>query len=269
MLGRVLDLSHSLKGIHVLAISALVISSILVSTDSSETIGHPAPIGIFAADGPLGQALNWTNDTRLTFEPDISATPDLAVEGDNLHLVWADFRYGSHYVYAIPPFDTPRTVSYSINALDFAKNYNSTPLYSFEVTAQDTIPPNIELEPIAYRMTGRETTIEAIVRDNSRVEAVRLDYIDVLGNRFNVSMNLYEDNPKYYFTYRATIPPQSQEGNITYFIWAGDAEGLTNMTEEHAISVLSKDSNPPTIKHEPPRTRMYGYEVYIEAKVLD
>ncbi|MCK4444778.1 MAG: exo-alpha-sialidase, partial [Thermoplasmata archaeon] len=269
MLKGMLALNRSSKRIPAAIILILIVSPILMSVDLPETTGHPVPVETFAADGPLGQASNWTNDTRLTYEPDISATPDLAVEGDNLHLVWADFRYGSHYVYAIPPFDTPRTVSYSVNALDFVKNYNSTPLYSFEVTAQDTIPPDIELEPIASRMIGRETTIEAIVRDNSRVEAVRLDYVDVLGNRFNVSMNLYEDDPKYYFTYRATISPQSQEGIITYFVWAIDAEGITNMTEEYTVSVQSNDSNPPMSKHDPPRTRMFGYEVNIEAKVLD
>ncbi len=269
MLKGMLALNRRFRRISAAIILALIVSPILMSVDPPETTGHPAPIEAFEADGPLGQASNWTNDTRLTYEPDISATPDLALEGDNLHLVWADFRYGSHYVYAIPPFDTPRTVSYSINALDFVMNYNSTLLYSFEVTAQDTIPPEIELEPIAYRIIGREITIEAIVRDNSRVETVKLDYVDVLGNRFNVSMNLYEDNPKYYFTYRAKIPPQSQEGNVTYFIWAIDAEGIINMTEEYTVSVQSNDSNPPMIKHDPPKTRMFGYEVNIEAKVLD
>ena len=65
------------------------------------------------------------------------------------------------------------------------------------------------------------------------------------------------------------MPPQSQEGNITYFIWAIDAKGITNMTGEYSISVRSQDANPPIIKHRPPTTMLFGYEVYIEAKVLD
>lgn len=269
VVGYTMDLRRSFKTFRATFIVVAVASAFFVSSSWTQTVGHTEEIDIPIVDEPLVQASNWTNDTRLTYQADHSGTPVIAVEGDNLHLVWADGRYGSHYVYAIPPFDTPRTVTYSMNALDFARNLNSTALYSFEVTAQDTISPEIEFEPIAFRMIGRETTIEAIVRDNSRVEMVKLDYVDVLGNRINISMNLYEDNPKYYFTYRATIPPQSQEGNITYFIWARDAEGITNMTGEHTISVLSQDSNPPAIKHDPPRTRMYGYEVYIEAKVLD
>jgi hypothetical protein len=269
VVGYTMDLRRSFETFRVIFIAIAIASVFFVSSSWTQIAGHPEEIDIPIVDEPIGQASNWTNDTRLTHQADISVKPDIAVEGENVHVVWRDFRYMSHYVYAIPPFDTPRTITYSINALDYAKNSNSTPIYTFDITSQDTIPPEIEHEPFVDRMMGYETRIEAVVRDNSQVEIVKLDFTNVSGNRSNVSMSLYEDNPKYYFTYRATIPPQLEEGNITYFIWARDANGITNMTGEYSISVQSKDDNPPTIFHSSPTTILYGYEVYIEAKIVD
>ncbi|MCK4444151.1 MAG: hypothetical protein KAW09_06380, partial [Thermoplasmata archaeon] len=246
-----------------------VASAFFVSSNWTQIAGHPEEIDIPIVDDPLGQALNWTADTRLTYEPAGSLLPDLAAEQENLHLVWVDWRGTTHYVHARSPYDTETIVLYSVSAIDYAGNYNTTPVYSYQVTAQDVIPPEVSHEPMTDRETGRELVIEAVVRDNSQVDSVRLDYVDVKGDRFNISMNLHLDDPRYYFTYRATIPPQMTEGDVNYFIWARDAEGITNRTRDYSITISSNDAIPPLISHNPPKTKIYGYEVHIAAKVFD
>ena len=241
----------------------------LLSPCSTQIAGHTEQIDVSIVDEPFGGALNWTEDARHTYQADYSVQPEIALDGENVHVVWKDYRYRSHYVYAIPPYDSPGTVTYSINALDFAGNFNSTPPYSFDITAQDTIPPEIEHESFGRRIAGYETVIEAIVRDNSQVEAVMLNFTDVSGSRFNVSMDSLEDDYRYYNTYRAMISPQMEEGNITYFIWTRDVNGNANMTDDYGISVRFQDSSPPVIVHSPPGTILCESEVYIEVEILD
>jgi hypothetical protein len=269
VVGYSINLRCGFRTVRAVSIAFALAFAFLLSPISTQIAGHPEQIDLPVVDEPLNATTNWTDDTRLTYQADYSTRPQIAVNGENVHAVWIDYRYMSHYVYAVPPYDSPGTVTYSINSLDFAGNSNATPTFTFDVTAQDAIPPEIEHESFRYRALGHQTTIEAIVRDNSQVDEVRLVYTNVTGDGFNVSMNLYEDNPKYYFTYRAEIAAQWEDGVITYFIWARDVNGITNMTGEYSISIRLEDSNPPTIDHSPPATILCGYEVYIEAKIVD
>jgi hypothetical protein len=219
-------------------------------------------------DDPL-DAYKWSDDHRISYDSQWSWEPWLAVEGDNVHLVWDDDRFGHHYVYAIPPFEAPVLVDYYIYATDLYGNYNSTRRQLFYVSNVDNNPPIVNVRHVTSRLMGLETEIEAIVTDNSRVESVKLEYEDVFGNRFSSNMDLYYDDPRYFFTYRAKIHPQMAPGSVKYNIWAEDAFGNSIRTERREIMITSRDSMLPLINHNSPLTKLFGYEIYLETEIFD
>jgi len=102
--------------------------------------------------------------------------------------------------------------------------------YSWSFTT--SCPPRIVHTPPAAVYVGDTIAVTATVTDSdSAVQDVRLVYTPVGGTEQNVSMTLSGGS----YTY--TIPAQSSPGTVRYRIYAVDAEGNWNLTEEYTVSV--------------------------------
>ena len=125
--------------------------------------------------------------------------------------------------------------SFVVWAFDTSGNFASRP-GSFTIVAADTTPPEIAHTSPAglFRIgTGTGILIEATVTDaGSGVSVVKIDYVDVNGQHSNSTMNLIGAD-----TYRFAIPMPNEPGDITYFIYAEDAAGNTNLTALFTLTV--------------------------------
>jgi hypothetical protein len=130
------------------------------------------------------------------------------------------------------------------------------------VIAQDTEAPEIDHTPVTEGWVGVEILISATVTDNVEVDEVWLNYTNVTGDGFNVSMTQDGD------AYTYSIPAQTSAGTADYFIWVNDTEDNQNLTATSTITV-SVDSEAPDIDHEPVTTANAGVTFNISATVTD
>jgi len=124
----------------------------------------------------------------------------------------------------------PGSYPFVVWALDASGNADSASA-SFTITALDTTPPTIAHTRPASAQVGQPIPIRATVTDDDAVANVWLVYTDVAGPEHNVSMTLQAGQ------YTFTIPPPSAAGTIRYRIWAEDATGNVNVTQEYALPV--------------------------------
>ncbi|MFQ6128361.1 MAG: Ig-like domain-containing protein [Thermoplasmata archaeon] len=131
---------------------------------------------------------------------------------------------------------------FNISATDTSNN-NNWSMGQFEI--QDTTPPTITHTPVMIGFVEVPIDITAIVWDNymlSPTDPVWLNYTDVVGTIFNVSMI-----PTGGDNYSYQIPAQTSEGTVSYFIWAIDSEGNDAKTATYTIAILAVDVEPPEI----------------------
>jgi len=124
--------------------------------------------------------------------------------------------------------------------------------------------PQIFHTPVTSALVGEEIPLSAKVTDNMGVEEVRLSYMDTVGVPHNESMIFDAITGNY----TRSIPAQTAQGIITYFIWANDTSGNENMTQMYIISVTG-DTEPPEILHTPVTSAETGQTITISAKVTD
>ncbi|MEE9341635.1 MAG: hypothetical protein V3V21_08280, partial [Thermoplasmata archaeon] len=116
--------------------------------------------------------------------------------------------------------------------------------------------------PVTEGWVGVEILISATVTDNVELDEVWLNYTNVTGIGFNVSMT--EDGDAYTYS----MPAQTSTGTADYFIWVNDTEDNQNLTATSTITV-SVDSDAPEIDHTPVTTANAGVTFNISATVTD
>jgi hypothetical protein len=144
--------------------------------------------------------------------------------------------------YLEQPYSIVGTYDFNITTTDTSNNINWS---VGQFVMQDTTPPGIAHVPIANEFEGIPVDITATVTDNYALEPVDpvwLNYTDVLGSTFNVTMNPIGGDD-----YAQQIPAQPSSGAVSYHIWAIDGEGNIAMTPLYMITILAVDSQPPEI----------------------
>jgi hypothetical protein len=144
--------------------------------------------------------------------------------------------------YLEQPYSIVGTYDFNITVTDTSSNVNWS---VGQFVMQDTTPPDIVHTPLASEFEGIPIDITATVTDNYALEPVNpvwLNYTDVLGSAFNVTMNPIGGDD-----YGQQIPAQPSPGTVSYFIWAVDAEGNPAMTLTYITAILAVDSQPPEI----------------------
>ncbi|MFQ6106193.1 MAG: choice-of-anchor V domain-containing protein [Thermoplasmata archaeon] len=109
----------------------------------------------------------------------------------------------------------------------------------------DTTPPAIIHVPVTLALANDTINITATVTDNfalAQTDPVKLDYTNVTGSPFNVTMSSAGGGD-----YWLEIPAQLIEGQVTYFIWATDTQGNEIRTDVYSIQVVWQDIFPPEI----------------------
>lgn len=144
--------------------------------------------------------------------------------------------------YLEQPYSIVGTYDFNITATDTSNNINWS---VGQFVMQDTTPPGIAHVPIANEFEGIPIDITATVTDNyamNPIDPVWLNYIDVLGSTFNITMNPVGGDD-----YAQQIPAQPSPGTVSYFVWAIDNEGNVAMTPTYIITIWAVDAEPPEI----------------------
>ncbi|MEK6988387.1 MAG: Ig-like domain-containing protein, partial [Candidatus Thermoplasmatota archaeon] len=134
----------------------------------------------------------------------------------------------------------PGTYGFRISARDAAGNWNVS-VGTFAVV--DTVPPTIQHVPVTQAVKDMPIQITAAITDVDAVMDARVNYADVLGARYNVSMILNGS------LYQFSVPGQPQFGTLTYFLWARDPSGNAARTPSYAVTVVGADTTPPSISN--------------------
>jgi|GEM_PF-1161423 len=139
-------------------------------------------------------------------------------------------KWNGNYSYEIPGQNTVGNVQYFIWANDSDGNDNRTVEHSIQIN--DVVKPEINHVPVVSANVGKLINITAKITDDVEVDKVYLNYIDVAGNNYNLSMNKYNDDWSY------EITGQNDIGIISYFILANDTSGNDNQTILYQVQIL-------------------------------
>ncbi len=169
----------------------------------------------------------WSENIRLTHQTvGACGEPTIATDNSIVHVVWQDNRSSDTII--------DREIYY--------KRYPDFPA--------DTTPPVINHTPVTNIHYSQPINITAEISDNVAISSVRLNYTDVNGTNYNVSMNgwnrkmvmvsgsgstLYAQKGNYLYE----IPAQGLPGTLSYFIWANDTSGNANMTGVYQVQILA------------------------------
>jgi hypothetical protein len=167
---------------------------------------------------------------------------------------------GDNHSYDIPAQAMAGSVVYNVSANDTIDNWNVTADSTITVS-DDADPPDIEHTPVTEAGMDEAIPISANVTDNVEVDKVYLNYTDVDGDDFNVTMSKSGD------TYSYDIPAQTSVGDVTYFIWANDTNGFEEWTSVNTITV--SDTEAPDISHFPTIIGFAGDAIEISADITD
>jgi glutamine cyclotransferase len=187
--------------------------------------------------------------------------PDLTLLGNfsmTFDAISGRYYYESSYV-------DLGTHTFTIWAQDTNANYNND-AGSFDIV--DTTPPVIMHTPVTTADLGAAIPITADVTDAGTITVVTLYYMNVGDVAYtNMAMVLGVGTE-----YSATIPAQTQTGDVQYYIDASDAS--MNMDREPAAgdhTIVIIDNAPPTITNPSadPSTVESGQDTTISADVSD
>ena len=171
--------------------------------------GYPNSAELYYKNSTDG-GLTWSYDLRLTYALNDTGNSEIAISNGFIHIVFQDSRTGENHSSEI-----------------FYKRYPDFP---------DIASPMIDYIPAISGITGEPFNITAKVTDDVAVDKVFLNYTDVLGANYNVSMSRWGDNWSY------IVPGQNPSGTIQYFIWCNDTSNNANMTEEYQIQICDDDN---------------------------
>jgi hypothetical protein len=156
----------------------------------------------------------------------------------------------------------PGAYTYHISAADASGNWATA---DGGFTMVDTQTPIIQHVPVSQALRTMPIRITATISDVDSVADARINYTDVLGAMFNVSMPL--NGTKYEYD----IPGQSILGNVLYFVWAVDPSGNAARTVEYTIAIVDADLVPPVVASvtATPPVQNASFSVNITALVTD
>ncbi|MEM4308771.1 MAG: S8 family serine peptidase [Thermoplasmata archaeon] len=215
----------------------------------------PIPISVVAKeidDGVKNVTLYYTNVGSSTY----NAVPMVRTSGDSFNGVWNA---------TIPSQTVSGNVNYYFVAYDNGGHSISLPLgapATYYTIVIDATPPVITHTPPASVEVGSGCGITATVTDNGELKAVYLNYTDVNGNNYNVTMNWMGGSTYTYF-----LPPQNKTGTVYYVISAVDKVGNWNFTPMSSVPVV--DTQDPVIQHMPVQRADAMVSFDIVCKVTD
>ena len=149
------------------------------------------------------------------------------------HEVAMTHQTGTDWGYTIPGQPIDGQVAFHIIVDDIYLNSNKSVTYYIDIL--DNILPRIK--GIAYSKkvdVGNSFNITAEVEDNSGISKVKLNYTDVNGTHYNVTMTAARG-----VNYTYTIPAQAKKGTINFFVWVEDTSGNWNKSVVHQIEITS------------------------------
>ncbi|MCX8173122.1 MAG: S8 family serine peptidase [Thermoplasmata archaeon] len=197
----------------------------------------PIPISVVAKefdDGVKNVTLYYTNVGSSTY----NAVQMVRTSGDSFNGTWNA---------TIPSQTVSGDVRYYFVAYDNGGHSISLPIGApgtYYTIVIDATPPVITHTPPASIEVGTGCGITATVTDNGELKSAYLNYTDVNGNNYNVSMYWMGGNTYTYF-----LPLQNKTGTVWYKIAAVDKIGNWNFTPMYSVPVV--DSQEPVIQHLP------------------
>ncbi|MBD3183861.1 hypothetical protein GF312_16370 [Candidatus Poribacteria bacterium] len=164
----------------------------------------------------------------------------------------------------------PGEIEYSIIASDESPQSDNA-IVTHVFTVVDTTPPSIEVTFVPSQVNiGESMDISATVTDKVKVQSVKIYYTAVDGNQFiPVEMSGEGNN------YSASIPGQSDTGEVKLYIYAEDSQGVSSTNpllnpENSPFVITILDVSAPVIQHAPVTgVREAGISVAIVADVTD
>jgi len=188
---------------------------------------------IFDDDEPNAQA--GANQEKLMGD---KVTFDGTGSWDNIEIInytWK-FFYGSAEVklYGATPgfvFKIAGDYLVTLKVFDDAGNNDTDTLW---VNISDLEKPKITIVSYPYNVyIAQNIVVYVNVYDASGIDQVKINYIDVDGNLFNMSMTNIIGNDWNY-----VIPAQPKEGVVSFYIWVSDSFANWNKTNTHYLDVL-------------------------------
>jgi parallel beta-helix repeat protein len=216
-----------------------------------------------------------TDDTKVA-----NATLYYRITGEKAGISTPMIHIGDNYSATIPESHvTTAGIEYYIEAVDDASNTAYKPAtapttpYRITVITIDTIPPDITHEPITTATEGESISISATITDDTtKVPSATLFYrIRITGEDWTSSSMILTGN-----IYSATIPESHvTTAGVVYYIKAVDNAAntaykpATAPTTPYRITVITIDTIPPVISHEPITTATEGESILISANITD
>jgi hypothetical protein len=136
---------------------------------------------------------------------------------------------GNSYKWDIPTDINSETCMIKINATDSVGNIGGIVSEKFTI---DTTPPSITLHEIVTACTGTKIAITAEITDNFGIEKATLYYEGVEDSGLK-SVVMVSDG----HVYTGYIPPQNNEGIVTYYIEGTDKATNSATTEKYSINI--------------------------------
>ena len=172
------------------------------------------------------------------------------------------------YEETVPPYENETEILYKIYAVDYAGNWNISPIYSYTVHYHETNPPkivNITQEPRSPTDLD-SVLIKVNITDESDIAYVILSY-SVQDVWHNLTMTYYISSK----LYQATIPKMSVGTEISYKVYAVDKYNNTSISNTQKYIILSHDIESPTIHHifHFPQSPTDNDEVTVFANITD
>lgn len=134
-------------------------------------------------------------------------------------------------------------LNYILSVRDDSGNWNSTDIITHQVTDNDEPRLTLEVQGDEFFDIGEDIIYNAWGYDNIGLEEVRLMFIDVHGEEFNITQSA--DNPTIYMPPRDFIlPGQNASGTLTMWLWGVDDAENINESERTTLTILY---NPPPV----------------------
>ena len=168
-------------------------------------------------------------------------------------------KWDGNYSFDIPGQSNSGFVDYFVWCNDSSDNGNMTQTY--QILIFDITDPEINHGPVISANIAELIIITANITDDVEIDKVYLNFIDVTGNNYNVSMNKNNDDWSY------EITGQNDIGIVSYFVWANDTSGNYNQTEVYQIQI--NDITKPEIEHTPVTSANICEIINITAQITD
>jgi len=179
---------------------------------------------------------NVSVDTVLLFYKNVN---DTEYWSTSMSLVSGNMSVGNWSAY-IPTQSESGFVYYYIWANDTSDNFNTSATYMVNI---DGDAPIITHTPITEAEIYEEIYIVANITDNQGIVVVQISYKGVGELTFVNITALQLSGNTTEGRWGATIPAQSEDGNLEYYISATDLSDNYGQTDTFTVSILDEDEN--------------------------